>query len=431
MNITTTWTAVVDFWTRWSEPIILGAGAVLTLLLGFLLWRFARTANKSKIVSTVAAIVVMAWTSEGLLAVAIRKFELPVGFAAMTFFVFEAMMLAAALKSEEHRREKGTPGAAGGYVFVIAAMSGMVASFGAHNVGEVVLRVILPPLSVGLWWIFLVAERPGDKPEWKAEREKRADEQDARWAVTPRTILVAIGLMKPGKVTITEAQRQRRVARLTNLGYALHVWPVWTPPYWWAKVRLGRVGKHVDDPMVDEAVVRVVRAAGLVERIEAAAAGSSAVVVPEPDAEVEPPTTPEVPVAEQPEVPAGTSAEVPPEQPAGTSALDAPEVPVEETPGTSGPNIRNKTPRSSGGTSGRKNGRKVPVEKPARRTAEETRRMAAALAARKPTPTKVEIAKEIGVSDRYLRGVLNADDDQERAQVAINGNKPDFAGVGA
>ncbi len=424
--LTNLWTTVVDFWTRWSEPIILGTGGALTILVVFLLWRFIRTSNKSKLVSTLAAVVVMAWTSEGLLAVAVRKFDLPVGFAAMTFFVFEAMMLAAALKSEEQRKEKGTPGAAGGYVFVIAFVSGVVASFGAHNVGEVVLRVILPPLSVGLWWVFLVAERPGDKAEWKAERGARAAEQDARWTLTPRTVLVAVGLMKPGQVTITEAQRQRRVARVTDLGYALHVWPAWTPPYWWAKARLGRVGKHVDDPMVDEAEARVIRAAGLVKRIEAAASGSSAFVVPEPGAELESPEAPELPVSSDAEVPA----EVPVSGSGGSSAPHTPEVPAGGTTGTSGADFRKQTRRGSGGSSARKNGRQVPEPKP-RRSAEETRQIALELAAKQPPMTKVDIAKQIGISDRRLRDVLKGDtaagDDEDRDRA--NGHKPAFAEV--
>ena len=439
-TLTDLWAAVADFWQANAEPVILGTGAALTLLIVFLLWRFLRTTNRSKVVSTLAAVVVMAWTSEGLLAVAIRNFKLPVGFAAMTFFVFEAMMLAAALKAEEHRKAKGVPGAAGGYVFAIAAASGVVASFGAHNPGEVVLRVMLPLLAVGLWWIFLVAERPDDRPEWRAEREARAAEQDARWTVTPRTVLVWLGLMKPGKVTITEAQRQRRVARLTNLGFAVYSWPAWAPPHWWARWRLGRLGRHVDDPMVVEARVRAERAANIVSLVVPArrpvvevdaAADIDSVMVAD--------TRPVTDVDAAPDMRADAGVD---------TAADADMDTVAVIPADMRPDTDTVMARTNGRTYERtyertsdRTPQRTEVRTPARTSkGPDTATKADKILARFPDMDAATLAKRLSISDRQARRYIAArqnsapaDDDQERHPAPVkpaNGTpQPDLIGA--
>ena len=197
------WASVVAYWSANQGALILGVGSTSLVGVLIVLWRFIRTRQRSKVISTFAAIVVMAWTSEGLLHVGLAKFHLPTAFAVMTFFVFEAMMVASALKAEEHRNTKGVPGPAGQYVFVLAAASGIVAAFGAHNAGEVLLRVVLPPLAVGQWWIFLVDERATDTDDMRARRAATAADRQATWAVTPRSLLVRIGVMKPGTITVT------------------------------------------------------------------------------------------------------------------------------------------------------------------------------------------------------------------------------------
>lgn len=297
MNLPDTLTVLTDFWAAYATPIVTGTGAAAALLLAFLLWRFFRTRNRSKVVSTIAAVVVMAWTSEGLLSVGLRKFELPVGFAVATFFVFEAMMLAAGLKAEENRKTKGTPGAAGVYVFLLAALHGAVASFGAHIAGEVVLRLALPISAVGLWWILLTAERDDDKPEWKAqraaERERKAADREATWTITPRTVLVRLGLMKPGTITVTEAQRQHRVSRMTALGCVIYAGPTWSPHVWWATRRLQRLVRSADKSMIEESRRRVRRSTRAVELIVPGRADTPATGAATPLGDT--PTTPQHP----------------------------------------------------------------------------------------------------------------------------------------
>lgn len=196
------------FWEQYGALVVLVAGALALALIGWALVRFARTGSKSKVVGGVAAVVVMLWTSEGLLQATIEKFGIPWQFAAVAFFVFEAMMLAAALKAEENRRIRGLPGAAGGYVFVIAAASGTIAAFGAGTVGLIALRIVLPSLAVGLWWILLTSDREDDSEAIRTKRAKQLADREAQWAVTPTTLLIRWGIRKPGQITTTQAQRE-------------------------------------------------------------------------------------------------------------------------------------------------------------------------------------------------------------------------------
>lgn len=247
-----------DFWSHWGAPVILVVGITALGLIGFAAVRFARTRDRSKVVSTITAAVVMAWTSEGLLEVALRQMRLPLPFALMTFFVFEAMMLSAAMRAEEHRAAKGVPGPAGRYVFLLAVCSGIISAFGADTPGVIILRVILPPLAVGLWWIGLTAERSSDTEAMRAERARLAAEREATWVWTPRTLLVQLGLMKPGTITVTQAQREHRTRRMVILADRAACTTGW--PRDRAVRRLRKLTREADDAMVTEVAARASRA---------------------------------------------------------------------------------------------------------------------------------------------------------------------------
>jgi hypothetical protein len=263
MNITQVLGELQRLWDQYSGPVIIGVGVVALVLLVWIAVRFWRNRTRSKVVSTIAAVVVMAWTSEGLLAVALDTFHIPTGFAVMVFFVFEAMLLAAAMQAEEHRTATGVPGPAGQYAFLLAATSGIVASFGANGPGLVFLRVALPLIAVGQWWIALTAERSTDTDDMKAERQRRKDDRAATWAVTPRTVLIRLGLMKPGKSSTTTAQREQQITRMV-VAADLVAADGWRAKR--ARKRLRRLSRTADPAMI-EAVAERVRQAVDAERL--------------------------------------------------------------------------------------------------------------------------------------------------------------------
>ncbi|MCW2899193.1 MAG: hypothetical protein JWO67_1458 [Streptosporangiaceae bacterium] len=241
-------------WADHQAAIVLGVGAVIVVLLAVVGWRFYRSGAKSKWVGGVAAVTVLAWTSEGLWQVARNRMHLPLAFAIMTFFVFEAMMIAAGMRAEEHRAAKGVPGPAGRYVWILATCSGFISSLGALVIVEYPLRVILPLLAVGLWWVGITAERDTDTDEMKAERQRLADEREATWTVTPRTILVRLGVMKPGKSSTTEAQREHQIARMVMAADTIAIGGRGAKR---ARKRLRRLARTADAAMIETVAERV------------------------------------------------------------------------------------------------------------------------------------------------------------------------------
>lgn len=217
---------VAEFVTTYDDAIALGAGLVVTLVLvRAFRAMIKRPGNKAKRVANFSAVITMVWTSEGLLNVAIADWGVPWQIATIGFCVFEAMLIAAWLTAEENRTEYGSPGTAGLYAFLIASVQGAVAASGAGTFGEVLMRLVLPPLAVGLAWVLLARPRPTDKEEWKAARIKRAEEREATWVWTPNTILVRWGIRQPGKVTVTEAQRKHRIDQMVELVDAIETAP--------------------------------------------------------------------------------------------------------------------------------------------------------------------------------------------------------------
>jgi len=133
-----------------------------------------------------------------------------------------------------------------------------------------------------------------------------------------------------------------------------------------------------------------------------------------------------------PEVPAPAGRKKAPAVPAeqapepGTegAAVETPEVPVRTSGGSSAPRIRKSHP----GTSARNNGRRGPEPK-AKRSAEETRSLAAAIRAEVPGITNAEVARRLGISDRRLREIESPGrtlDDQESSMPPANGARPDL-----
>jgi hypothetical protein len=267
------------FWHDHATGVIVGAGLLALALAVYGLVRFARSHQRSRWVSVLAALVALAWTSEGLWEVARYTLGLPVGFAAFTFFVFEAMMLSAALQAEEHRRRHGAPGAAGRYVWVLALLTATVVALNASTGVEAVLRFAVPLAVAGLWWVSVTAERDSDTNEVRQRREQAAAAREATWTVTPSTVLVRLGLRRPGAQTTTEAERAYRRRRMVVHADRLAAAGS-KPAARWSAYRLRRLARQATAE--DVAVVReqVHRAAGIV----------ATVLAPAPPADMSPST---------------------------------------------------------------------------------------------------------------------------------------------
>lgn len=204
-----------QIWASHGSWLVAGAVAVTLALVALALVAWWRSADRAQALSRVTAVVVLAWTSEGLWEVATQALGLPVAFAAVTFFVFEAMMLAAGMRAERHRASYGTAGPTGRYVWVIAATTATIVGLAADNLVELVLRVAIPLTAVGLWWtISISSPRDTDTPEIRAAREAARQARETTWTITPSTVLVWLGLRRPGKQTLSEAEQERLRRRM-------------------------------------------------------------------------------------------------------------------------------------------------------------------------------------------------------------------------
>jgi hypothetical protein len=215
--------ALTDGLTAQGRTIALVVTAALSVLIATLfLWRFSKSEQKDRWVDRIATVLVLAWTSEGMWEVATRALHLPVEFVVASFFVAESMMVSSAMRATAHRATKGVPGRAGTLVWVLAATFGLIVALNAGSLVGFLLRLALPLSAAALWWQGLTAERDTDTIEMRAERARLRAERESTWAVTPRTLLVRWGVLKPGNITITEAQRQMSVDRMVAARMVIH-----------------------------------------------------------------------------------------------------------------------------------------------------------------------------------------------------------------
>jgi hypothetical protein len=205
-----------SLWGDYGYALVAGVGVLVIVVVVTAVVKVARSRQRDRAVGGLTALVVLAWTSEGLWEVARFTLGLPLGFAVMTFFVYEAMMLTCALQAERHRKHHPSPGPAGRYVWVLAAITATVVALNAQTLVEALLRFTLPLAAAGLWWVGITAERDDDPDEVKQLRDAERKRREAIWAISWRRLLVAVGVMRPGAQTLTEAERERRIRQMVT-----------------------------------------------------------------------------------------------------------------------------------------------------------------------------------------------------------------------
>jgi hypothetical protein len=230
-----------------------------------LIVRVVRRVPVNRLVALVAVVPTLVWTSHGVWNVTVHAMGMSPVIAAFAFLVFEAMLLNAGYEAEQHRRRYGTPGPHARYVWVIAFTTGTIASLGDPTLVGSVARFVLPLVAAGLWWTTLTAPRVADTPEMVAARERRARGRSTTWAITPRTVLVAAGIMRPGdEQSMSEAERERRIRRMVVLADRLHGATADGRIHRRSSTRLRRLARLATAEDVAEVRARVARAVSVV-----------------------------------------------------------------------------------------------------------------------------------------------------------------------
>lgn len=270
-------TALADWLNRHGSDLLIPAGALLGLVLAFLIRRAVRTGHAAGLAVGVAVLLATAFSAEGMYEVAREQLGLPWYLAAGLFVVAEAAMLASAVRAGELHKATGSLGMHGRFVWIIAGAAGVIVSLNGRNLVEVLLRLLLPLLVAGLWWMGY---------QTSATRERAADA--ITWTLSPRRILVRLGLAEAGERDVIAVSRDRHTDRLTVTAHRVHHgWQVLRPL---RSARLRRLALRADDAMVAEVQARITRvhrittltAPGAVERPADIAADLPADIAAEP-----------------------------------------------------------------------------------------------------------------------------------------------------
>jgi hypothetical protein len=97
-----------------------------------------------------------------------------------------------------------------------------VVALNAETLVEALLRFTLPLAAAGLWWVGITAERDDDPDEVKRLRAAERKRREAIWAISWRRLLVAVGVMRPGAQTLSDAERERRIRQMVAAADRLH-----------------------------------------------------------------------------------------------------------------------------------------------------------------------------------------------------------------
>jgi hypothetical protein len=368
MTLTSLLDSATDWWAAYG-PVVLTVAAVATVgLVIVAVVAIVRSEQRDRWVSGVTALVVLAWTSEGLWEVARQALGLPVAFAIMTFFVFEAMMVSSAMQAERHRARHGTPGPAGQYVWVLAGVTALIVALNAATLVEAVLRFALPLAAAGLWWVGVTAERDSDTAEVRQRRAEAAARREATWAITPNTALVWLKLKRPGVVDVTAGERERRIQRMVKAADRYATAPAGSRTARRAAAKLRKLARRATARDVTEVAARVARTTGIVE-----------LVVPDMTA-VTPPVDAAILSASWPAIEAVTTGEMT----AREAAMDTPD----EAVMTGHRGRRQRSNRAA---------------KTARQRGHDRVQMAADIVATRPDISGAELAERLGLKDRQGR----------------------------
>lgn len=234
-------------WGQVHAPALIVAGlGVTVLLLGFTVRRAIKSGHPDRWLARLSFLIGFAWSGEAMWEVATQKLHLSHVFAGFAFFLFESQMATAMMRAERHQQRHQHPGRHGRAVWLIAVVAGIIAAMAGDSAVEVGLRLAVPLLVAHQWWVGLVGdgvERPADAITWT-------------W--TPRRILVALRLARPGAHDLATVDRERHIRTIALVSHRLH-----STSWSWRRAvchaRLRRLAMMADDDMLDAARLRVER----------------------------------------------------------------------------------------------------------------------------------------------------------------------------
>jgi hypothetical protein len=238
-------TQAQQFWTAYGDTITLAVGAAAVLLGAGLGWRWWRHGEAHQRTGTLAVVLATAFSAEGMWEVARGALHLETYIALVLFSMFEVVMLNQGLLAK-HKLAKNLPAGAQRhmrFVWLIAFVTGGIASTNSDNLTEFLLRLAAPSVAAGIWWTTLTADGIA----------KVKSAVTFRWS--PRRLALWLGIIEPGENDVKDVDRTRRLDKLVDL---VHLRQAGRLSKRQAR-RLSRLERHADDAMLDEVIRRMDR----------------------------------------------------------------------------------------------------------------------------------------------------------------------------
>lgn len=239
-----------------------GLGVVVLLALAGLLVRWLHRWGRSRlarIVQLSSTALGLAWSAQGMYDVATDDdlYNLPGSLALVLCVVFESLLIRRMMVTEKYRggnrliRQRHVRS-----VWVLGVVMALVVSFG-EGWAQAPARLAVPLLVVYGWFMDLTADDdPAARPE-------------TAWRWTPRELGLALGLLRftdRDRKTVTDAERDRLRERLARLGLADRIGHEFVGMLLRRRTRLARLIAAASPEMVEEARLRVARAAAAYEK---------------------------------------------------------------------------------------------------------------------------------------------------------------------
>ena len=187
---------------------LVAAGALGAMIAAVAAWRAARRllhgSKSANVLTVLAATVATIVSATGMWAFfAAYVPTIPVLVRIPIFAFLELSTVAEALRARDNMREFGSSGIDGLAMWVLTGTSAFLASLASSSVAEALFRLAPPLVAAWLWERALVSER--------RRRADRGQREEITSRISPKRILVRLGLAEPAGQTLGETAAQRRI----------------------------------------------------------------------------------------------------------------------------------------------------------------------------------------------------------------------------
>lgn len=183
--------------------------AALLVAAALVVWRIrrAKTGTLDKALNFVVTGMILALSAEGMYVVLTTKLDhpLPPYLAIVTCAVVEGLLVLLFREATKFNAFHGRPGPYGKAFWLVAACGGFIVALSTSSAVEVFLRLALPLSVAMIHWIKLTAGK--------------SRENTITWLITPTRIAMRLGILTGDQLTLSDAQRQRKINKIVRGAY--------------------------------------------------------------------------------------------------------------------------------------------------------------------------------------------------------------------